>query len=629
MAVIAGLHKAILMGAAGNDDYQHLTYARQMLAGDLPLRDFWDISTTLQETVSAVAQVVFGYRLLSEAIVVGIAIAVAVFLVFRVVRTLTGSTWISILCASLFIVAIPRTYAYPKWLVYAMAASLWWSYVWWPSARKAVMAGASVAAAFYWRHDHGLLVAIGVALSMAAAHGWTRDAVRRTAIAASVALLAVLPYLIFGFAVLGPTGVAQLDVASFTDENARTRSYLHWPLQSVADYIGIKPAEWYAPEIIIRWRAAASPEDRAATRQKFGLRHTADEGQDLERVRLSERSLDQLHALVDDPQVADTSRMDRASATFSRAQWPLLDRALFKVSLLRVKLFPGIDRSFEAGMAAAVIMHALPLLAVLLIVLPIGRRLPPAAPPRVLLLFALFTVIVNIGLVREPYSLRSTEALVLPAIVLAVMLATVLRQPLPAAAKWPVWIVTATLLLLTVKSLAVAGEFETRVQWLTGEGQTAKAEATWQRLAANLMASPPSRIREDADLPTARLAEYVRRCVAPHDRVLVLWYAPEIYFEADRLMAGRHVYFYRDLVKVESEQRREVEKVMRSRPPVVLTNSADAAAGKTFPGLVNYVDRNYTPGAAFEADGDRYSILIRRDLPPPAVDKTTGWPCYR
>src|SRR4029078_5780851 len=82
IAVIAGVHKAILMGAAGNDDYQHLTYARQLLAGDLPLRDFWDLSTSLQEALSALAQVVFGYRLLSEAIIVGVATAIAVFLVF-------------------------------------------------------------------------------------------------------------------------------------------------------------------------------------------------------------------------------------------------------------------------------------------------------------------------------------------------------------------------------------------------------------------------------------------------------------------------------------------------------------------------------------------------------------------
>jgi hypothetical protein len=251
--------------------------------------------------------------------------------------------------------------------------------------------------------------------------------------------------------------------------------------------------------------------------------------------------------------------------------------------------------------------------------------------PRVLLLFALFTVIVNVALVREPYSLRSTETLVLPTILLAVMLATLLRPPLSVLTKWPAWIVSAGVLVLTFKSFAVAGEFETRVQWLTGEGQSARAYATWRQLATNLVASPPSRLRGGGeDLPTARLAEYVRQCVAPRDRLLALWYAPEIYYESDRLMAGRHLYFFSSFADVESEQRLELAKVMRYLPPVVLTNSAEsAAAGKAFPGLVSYVERHYTTGASFEVDGARYSILTRRDLPPSMPDKTTGWPCYR
>ena len=82
IALVAGLHKAILLGSAGNDDYQHLAYARQILAGDLPLRDFWDISTTLQDVLSAASQLVFGHRLLAEAIIVGLATATAVFRCF-------------------------------------------------------------------------------------------------------------------------------------------------------------------------------------------------------------------------------------------------------------------------------------------------------------------------------------------------------------------------------------------------------------------------------------------------------------------------------------------------------------------------------------------------------------------
>src|SRR5687768_6778515 len=81
VALLAGLHKGILTSTPVNDDYQHLAYGRQMLAGDLPLKDFWDLSTTLQASTSAAAQVLFGHRLLAEAIVVGVATAIAVYLV--------------------------------------------------------------------------------------------------------------------------------------------------------------------------------------------------------------------------------------------------------------------------------------------------------------------------------------------------------------------------------------------------------------------------------------------------------------------------------------------------------------------------------------------------------------------
>jgi hypothetical protein len=630
IAIVAGLHKAVLMATASNDDYQHLTYARQLLGGDLPLRDFWDISTTLQEVLSAFSQVLFGHRLLAEALIVGLATAAAVFVAFRLIRTLTGSALIAVVCASLFVVAIPRTYSYPKWLVYSTAASLWWSYVWWPSTRKAVIAGVSVAVAFYWRHDHGVLVAIGVALGMVAAHGWTRDAARRTMVAGAVALLAVLPYLLFAAAVLGPISFVQTSVATFTDEQGRARADLRWPLRSGADFIGIKPQEWYAPEIIIRWKADLPPEARSAALDKYGLTPTADEGTNLQRVRLSERSLGLLRALVDDPQIEDTSRMERGSASFTRGQWPLLNRALFNVPVLRTKLLPGIDGSFEAGMAAAMMAHAIPLVALLLLVPAFRRPLPPAVTPRPLLLFMAFTAILNVGLLREPYNQRVADVLVLPVVLLAVLLTVLLHSSLPARVRWPARIAAVAVLVLTIKSLAVAGEFGTRVRWLTGEGQMARAREKWSQIAARLESSPPSRLEDgQTELATARLAEYVRRCVAPRDRILVLWYAPEIYYEADRLMAGRHLYFFPTFAGIEAEQRRELEKVTRFKPPIILSDDASSSgARKAFPSLVRYIDGNYVTGAEFGGDGNRYNILIRRDSPPRTVDKTTGWPCY-
>ncbi len=421
VAILAGLHKAALTGAPVNDDYQHLAYARQILSGDVPLRDFWEISTTLQYVLSAVSQIIFGHRLLSEAVVVGVATAVAVFLVFRVLQQVSGSLLIATICSALFVVAVPRVYGYPKWVVYAVAASLWWNYVWWPSTRKAVAAGVSVAVAFYWRHDHGVLAACGVLLGMMAAHGFTMPAVRRTAIAGLVALTAVLPYMVFAAVSLGPLSHARLELASLTDEQERTRGNLRWPLREMADIVRRDPQEAFAPVMRIRWNAGASASDRAAALGTYGLTPIAGDEPQGQRVRLSERSLDSLRALIEDPRIDDTAGVERGPGDFSWAQWPLWERVRFRFDALRFTLLPGIDQQIVAGVAAALQLYVMPLLAALLAGPTLRRLLPPAVTPRSLLLFAAFAAIVNFGLLRDPYESRAAEVIVLPVILFGIV----------------------------------------------------------------------------------------------------------------------------------------------------------------------------------------------------------------
>jgi hypothetical protein len=630
IALVAGLHKAILTSTPVNDDYQHLAYARQLLAGDLPLRDFWDISTTLQEAISAVSQLVFGQRLLSEAIVIGIATAVAVYLVFRVLQQLTGSSLIAALCAVLFIVAVPRAYAYPKWIVYALAAWLWWSNVWWPSSRKSIAAGLSVAAAFYWRHDHGVLVAIGVALGMAAAHGFSKAAIRQTVLAGGVALGAVLPYLAFAAVTLGPAGFMRLELTTLEDEHADTHAELRWPLRVAGDLVRHEPPEVYAPQITVRWKETSSPEARAAALAKYGLTPLAADGPQAQRVRLSSQSIDALHALIEDPLIEDTAGVERGRGGFSWTQWPAWDRLRFRFKWLRFSFLPSIDQQIAAGAAAAMIVHAMPLLAALLAGPSLRRRLPPAVTPRTLLLFATFAVVVNVALLREPYESRVADVIVLPAVLFGVLLAVLLRPGYSSVVKWPLRVTVLVLLLLAVKSLAVAGDFGDRTRWLIGEGQSLeRARGAWSEVAARLTASPPSRFWTGRTGPLwVRFAEYARRCTAPSDRLLILWFAPEIHYDADRLMAGRHMYFFSAFRDIEEEQRRQLEKVTRFAPPIVLANWDNYAAAVTaFPALMRYVESTYVTAAAFDEDGDHYSILVRKDSPP-ATDKATGWPCY-
>lgn len=629
LAIVAGLHKAILTSTPVNDDYQHLAYARQVLAGDLPLRDFWDISTTLQYGLSAVSQLVFGHRLLAEAILVGVATAVAVYLVFRVLQEVTGSVWISAICAALFIVAIPRAYAYPKWIVYAVAGWLWWRYVWWPSTRIAVAAGVSVAVAFYWRHDHGVLVAAGVVLGMVAAHGFSTVALRRTALAGLTALGLTLPYLIFATVQLGPRGFVRLELASFVDEHEGTRATLSWPLRTLEDVFRREAQAAYAPEISIRWNTSVPPEARAAVLREYGLTPIAADGEQAQRVRLSQRSLGSLRALIDDQRIDDTAGVERGAGSFTWSQWAPWDRVRFRFATLRFTLLPGIDQQVVAGVAASMIVQVLPLIAALLAGPSLRRLLPPAVSPRALLLFAAFAAFVNFGLLRDPYESRVAEVIVLPAILFGVLLTVLLRGGYPPLVRWPLRGVVVVMLLLGVKSLAVAGDFGDRAAWLLGEGQVERARGAWREVGARLRASPPSQFWARGTGPvTVRLAEYARRCTAPSDRILVLWFAPEIHHHADRLMAGRHLYYFAAFRTVEDEQRRELEKVTRTEPVMVLVSrNGYPAAVRAFPGLESILRARYASAVRFEEDGDAYDILIRNDSQPRSTDSVSGWPC--
>src|SRR5688572_29193780 len=631
IALAAGLHKAILTSTPVNDDYQHLAFARQLFHGDLPLRDFWDLSTTLQEVVSAASQLVFGNRLLAEAVVIGVATAVAVYLAYRILQSITGSTLIAAICAALFIIAVPRVYAYPKWIVYAVAAWLWWSNVWWPSKEKAIAAGLSTAAAFYWRHDHGVVVAVGVALGMVAAHGFSQLAVRRTVIAGAVALAVTMPYLVFAAVEIGPVNLARMEMTALQDERGRSRAPLHWPLRAVDDLVRPEPADVYAPEMTIRWRANASADARSAALARYGLTSIAPDGPQAQRVRLSERSLGSLKAVIEDPLVEDTAGVERGPALFSWAQWTPWDRVRFKVPWLRFTVLPGLDQQILAGAAAAMILHAMPLLAALLAGPTLRTLLPPALTPRPLLLFAAFAVVVNLGLLREPYESRAADVIVLPVILFGILLSIMLRSTYPAIVKWPLRVAAILLMVLAAKSFAVAGDFGDRIAWLIGEGRSLeRARGAWSEVAARLRASPPSEFWAGNGGPVSmRLAKYVRRCTAPSDRVLVLWFAPEIHADADRLMAGRHVYYFQAFRDIDEEQRRELDKVTRSAPRLVLANRNNyQSAVTTFPALMRHIESEYVPAASFDEDGDRYSILIRKESPPPEPDTLTGWPCF-
>jgi len=157
------------------------------------------------------------------------------------------------------------------------------------------------------------------------------------------------------------------------------------------------------------------------------------------------------------------------------------------------------------------------------------------------------------------------------------------------------------------------------------------ARIAWAEVFAELTASPPLRYYLDrAAEPSLRLAAYVRECVPSSDRLLVLWFSPEIYYHSDRLMAQRHLVFVPEWAALVHEQRMTLEKVRRFSPPVALArrSALDTQARATFPRMVEYVEREYRLAGTVTESGEEYLIFARRDRVPLRTFAEEGWPCY-
>jgi hypothetical protein len=152
-----------------NDHYMHLAWSRQLLAGELPGRDFVDPGMPLTYVVSALVQAIspdpFGEVLLTTA-----ALGVAVALVCVIVSHLTGRVTIGV-GAALFAIALqPRLYNYPKILVPMIVLGLVSLYAAQPSRLRVAILGAWTVVAALFRYDFGLYTCAAMTAALLAVH---------------------------------------------------------------------------------------------------------------------------------------------------------------------------------------------------------------------------------------------------------------------------------------------------------------------------------------------------------------------------------------------------------------------------------------------------------------------------
>jgi len=199
VALLAAAWRFLTFPGFNNDHYIYLAGAQQIVLGEWPIRDFVDPGWPLMYGVSAIARLLLGRELWVELLVVGSAFAIGAGFTLGAAARLSGSIAVAFLVTLLEIVINPRSFGYPKILLYAIAG---WAFVTATARmtnRRAVLLAALTVVAFLFRHDHGLYIGAGslVAIATAGEGEDTPFIIRRVAIFAVALALLLLPWIIF------------------------------------------------------------------------------------------------------------------------------------------------------------------------------------------------------------------------------------------------------------------------------------------------------------------------------------------------------------------------------------------------------------------------------------------------
>ena len=188
-----------------DDHYVHLAGGWQMTFGEWPTRDFVDPGLPAMFAASAAAQWLFGDTLYSEVVLVAVAFGAAAAFTMLAVRQLTGSMMLALLAAIAEVAIVPRTYGYPKLLLYAVGFWLMARYAVRPTIARAATMAAMVVIAFLFRHDHGLFLGTGGVLvaALSTPERNPRAVLRSTGIFVALVAVFLVPYVVFIEAYMG------------------------------------------------------------------------------------------------------------------------------------------------------------------------------------------------------------------------------------------------------------------------------------------------------------------------------------------------------------------------------------------------------------------------------------------
>ena len=598
-----------------NDHFMHVAWGRQLLWGRLPVRDAVSLGMPLQTGLSAAAEGLVGYRLLSEALVISTAFAAAAVLTFVLVHRATGRIAVAVAAALLEIAIAPRTYSYPKLLVYAAGILLLWRYIDQPSNRRAVHLAVATALAFYLRHDHGLYLGLVTVAVIAMRHARNlRPAMQQMTVYAAGCVLLVAPF----FAYVEAYGSVREYARDLRQFSARERSgnpfvWPAWPLSTRESIARWTTEEDRAVAINVRWTESSSHETRRQAALRYRLQAPSAGPVESGRFTLYDTSTRNGAALINDPAIADTSGIDRATGDVYTTGWYVGP----------IRLLRGLDTAAGSAAFLFFVFLLVPALAAALLLRTRRRVGPLGQSERVKIAAVVLVAFVTFaGFVRDALDARIADAVVAPVILGAWLCAASLAGGRPSA--WPRLARVAVLALVLIpvtRSVVVAGAVEPHFE------RAEPFAVAWKRLVT----SPPFDAWAAVGSAEYRVVRYVRECTGQREPLLVLSPAPQIYYYANRPFAGRMGWYMEGYYSSEFNQRENAAALERDRPALAIIDAGREAKDlATHPAALAYLARNYHQlGELPGADGTVLRVLGRNDRQPGSTFADVGWPCYR
>jgi len=608
-----------------NDHFDHLSKARQVLAGELPERDFYDDGRPLTIYVSAALQRL-SPTLLPELILGAGALAGGAVFVYLLARALSGSTLLGACAAFLTMAMRPRFYNYPKVLLFPLALCLLFRYFDRPTKGRLAQLAIMTGVAFLFRHDYGVYVAFASVCGVVAFHRG-REALMPLALYVSIGLASVAPYLVWLVSQgrLVPAGSEVLTSVG-TRMPGIVRTAVHLNLSH--GFFEIAPM---TATIGIRWAQDVTPDRRQLLEHQYGLEpvESKPDGRSF-RYSLGYPSQAQLRRLLNDPAVEDTGGIDRHRVEVLDTRWRHWQAA---VPLLRVKAANIFPSAADAqGWIYYVFLLSVPI--TLLILWRSSVRSVEHETVKVLSLAILCAVLHQLLILSErgvDLEARLPDV-VAPTAVLVAWIVRRVAQLVRRDMKTAAWVARAVIVttLITVAMITwwgVAMYAETTFRRVVTAGFTHPSALA---AVARVIHRPPIDYWTGGkNTGTAALARYVARCLSPEDRLLAIAYIPEVFYLSNRLFAGGTNSFVPNGFSLRDEQVLARLKD-QSVPVVVIDENYRQFFEAGWPSLGRYVASRYRDGGltGFGDSEYHFRILTDTERQPTRMDIEWGLPCF-